>query len=103
MNWDIDESIIVVSTLPHIVEVSHEVISLLHQLERGQEAVGGSGGVSLRIFLQGHDPSIKEGNNVVPVKGLAFEVHPFLWLVIFTILGFLGEAVEGGHDAVEAN
>ena len=101
MSWHIYKGIIVISGIPNTVEISHKVISLLHELERSEEAVGCSGSISLRIFLEGYDPAIEEGDDVIPVKGLAFEVHPLLGLVIF--LCFLGEAVEGRHHVVEAD
>ena len=74
----------------------------MDKLEGGQEAVRGSSSVSLRIFLKGDDPSVEEGNDVVPVKDFALHIHPFLWLVILGILG-LGKGVEAAHDMVEAD
>ena len=101
MNWHIHKSIIVISSLQNFGEISHKVISLLHQLKGSQEAVGGSRSVALRIFLEGDNPSIEEGNNVVPVEDLALEVHPFLWL--FIILSFLSEAVKSCHHVVKTD
>ena len=102
VHWHINEGIIVVTCLENIVQVSHEVVSLLDQLERGQEAVGGSGSVSLRIFLKGDDPSVEEGNDIVPVEDFALHIHPFLWLVVLSILG-LGKGMEAAHDVVETD
>ena len=102
MSWNIYKSIIVISSIPHTCEVSHEVISLLDQLKGSQEAVGSSSGVSLRIFLEGNNPSIEEGNDIVAVEQLALKVHPFLGLLVI-FRSFLGEAVKGRHHAVEAD
>ena len=102
VHWHINESIIVVTGFENIVQVGHEVVSLLDKLERGQEAVGGSGSISLRIFLEGDNPSVEEGNDVVPVKDFALHIHPFLWLVILGILG-LGKGVEAAHDVVKTD
>ena len=59
MGWSIHESVIVISSVPDAGKISHEVVGLLHHLEGGQEAIGGSGGIALRILLEGNDPAIE--------------------------------------------
>ena len=98
MGWSIDKSIIVVSGISDAEKISNEVVCLLYQFERGQEAIGSSSGVTLGILLEGNNPTIEEGNHIVLIKDLSTEIQPLIWFFIT-----LGGGMEKVHNVMESN